>query len=315
MESTDFFTVIYQDHHLLIVNKPAGIVVHPTYKHANGTMWDALLVYLAEQGGDDWQPPDLLDEPEWAAAPEHIQRMLREKRVQRLWKEGGLLSRPCLLHRLDKDTSGIVAIARTERSCRHIIRQFQEHTIIKRYLAVVHRGAPDWATPRTDFRITRRQGDYEETLLNNSFALSSLCGDEVLLNGPLQRDPSERRRCIVGPNGQDAVTILKILAVEGEFVLLEVRPVTGRTHQIRAHLAALGYAIVGDRIYAPPAKAGTTQAVLQRQFLHAYCLELRRYPDNVLCKFVAPLADDLKSWLERYFPTGLGVLDASTVST
>src|SRR5947209_9060306 len=103
--------IIYQDHHLLIVNKPAGVVIHPTYKHTDDTLWDALLVYLSQQGGDDWQPPDLPDYPEWAAAPPHIQQMLREKRTQRLWQEGGLLPRPSLLHRLDKDTSGVVALA------------------------------------------------------------------------------------------------------------------------------------------------------------------------------------------------------------
>jgi 23S rRNA pseudouridine1911/1915/1917 synthase len=314
MESTNFFTVIYQDHHLLIVNKPAGVVVHPTYKHADGTMWDALLVYLAEQGGDDWQPPDLPDEPEWSGAPEHIQVMLREKRTERLWKEGGLLARPCLLHRLDKDTSGVVAIARTELSCRHIIRQFKDHTIVKRYLAVVSEGAPDWARPRTDFRITRRQGEHREIELDIPLVLSSFQGDELVLDGPLQRDPGERRRCIVGPDGQNAVTILKVQAVDGPFALLEIRLVTGRTHQIRAHLAAMGYAIVGDRIYAQPAEDASPQAALGRQFLHAYCLELRRYPDNELCKFVAPLASDLQSWLEHYFPTWLGVLDASAVS-
>src|SRR6266516_6507069 len=98
--------IIYQDPHLLIVNKPAGLVIHPTYKHADGTMWDALLAHLAEQGSDDWQPPELPDEPEWAGAPEHIQTMLRIKRTEQQWKEDGLLARPCLLHRLDKDTSG-----------------------------------------------------------------------------------------------------------------------------------------------------------------------------------------------------------------
>ncbi len=107
--------IIYQDHHLLVVNKPAGLVIHPTYKNADGTMWDVLLVYLAEQGKDDWQPPVLPDEPQWAGAPEHIQVMLREKRVEQQWKEDGLLPRPCLLHRLDKDTSGVVALARSEQ--------------------------------------------------------------------------------------------------------------------------------------------------------------------------------------------------------
>src|SRR5690348_15284 len=123
MNITDI-VIIYQDHHLLILNKPAGVVIHPTYKHVGDTLWDALLVYLLQQGGDDWQPPELSDEPEWAVAPLHIQEMLREKRTQRLWQEEGLLPRPALLHRLDKDTSGVVALARTERSRRHIVRQF-----------------------------------------------------------------------------------------------------------------------------------------------------------------------------------------------
>jgi 23S rRNA pseudouridine1911/1915/1917 synthase len=294
--------IIYQDHHLLIVNKPAGIVIHPTYKHADGTLWDSLLAYLAQQGGDDWRPPELPDESQWAGAPEHVRIMLREKRNQRFWKEDGLLPRPCLLHRLDKDTSGIVAIARTERSRRHLIQQFEQHSVVKRYLAVVHRGAPDWSHPRTTFIVKRRKVKKYETQLDLPFDLSSLGSDELLLDGPLQRDPDDRRRCIVGPEGQTAITILRILALAGDFTLLEVRPITGRTHQIRAHLAALGYAIVGDQTYAPIAEDGTPKAALKRQFLHAHSLELRRYPDNGHCNYVAPLADDLVAWMEQYFP-------------
>lgn len=294
--------IIYQDHHLLIVNKPAGVVIHPTYKHADGTMWDGLLAYLAQQGGDDWRPPDLPDESQWEGAPEHVRIMLREKRNQRLWKEDGLLARPCLLHRLDKDTSGVVALARTERSRRHIIRQFEQRTIVKRYLVVVQKGAPDWSYPRTTFIIKRRKGEEHKIRLDLPFDLSSLDNDELLLDGPLQRDPDDRRRCIVGPEGQSAITTLRILALVGDFALLEVHPFTGRTHQIRAHLAALGYAVVGDQTYAPIAEDGTPQAALKRQFLHAHSLELQRYPDDVQCKFVAPLPDDLILWMGRYFP-------------
>lgn len=83
---------------------------------------------------------------------------------------------------------------------------------------------------------------------------------------------------------------------------------TGRTHQIRAHLAALGYAIVGDSTYSLPADAGMPASAMKRQFLHAYSLDVRRYPDNALCTFVAPLAHDLTAWLERYFPVGLEVI-------
>lgn len=306
----DAFSVIYQDHHLLIVNKPAGVVIHPTYKHADGTMWDAILAYLAQQGGDDWQPPHLPDDPAWAKAPEHVQSMLREKRIQWYWKKEGLLERPCLLHRLDKDTSGIVALARTERSCRHIIRQFEQHTIRKRYLAVVQKGAPEWARPRDTLKITRMVDGKAECDFSLPFDLLHAGNQDLVIEGSLLRDPADRRRCIVGPEGQHAATLVKVLAVEGDFGLVEARPITGRTHQIRAHLAALGYALVGDQTYALAAEVGTPGAALERQFLHAHSLELRRYPDNVLCTFVAPLADDLVAWLEQYFPQRPGVIDA-----
>src|SRR5712691_5127566 len=177
--------IIYQDHHLLVVNKPAGLVVHPTYKNADGTMWDALLVYLERQGIDDWQPPVLPDEPQWAGAPERIQEMLREKRVEQQWKEDGLLPHPCLLHRLDKDTSGVVALARSERSRRHLVRQFLQHTIVKRYLAVVQKGAPGWSSPRTPFTVSRRNEAQNEVQLN--LPISLFHNDELVLDGPLQR--------------------------------------------------------------------------------------------------------------------------------
>lgn len=301
---------------MLIVNKPAGLVIHPTYKHADGTMWNAILAYLAQQGDDDWQPPVLPDDLEWEGAPEQVKETLRERRIARMWKEDGLLLRPCLLHRLDKDTSGVVALARTERSRRYLIRQFHEHSIVKRYLAVVRRGAPDWTRPRAPFKVIRGRDQVEAKEFGFAEDFLSTRENEFVLDGPLQRDPDDRRRCIVGPQGRRAVTMVRTLAMEGDFVLLEAQPVTGRTHQIRAHLAASGYAIVGDSTYAFPAGAGTPEAAMGRQFLHAYSLELRRYPDNALCTFVAPLADDLESWLERYLLTGVEVLDArKTVST
>lgn len=296
--------IIYQDHQLLIVNKPAGLVIHPTYKNADGTMWDALLDYVKQQGPEDWQPPVLSDEPEWAGAPLHIQSMLRQRRTEKQWKEDGLLPRPCLLHRLDKDTSGVVALARTEHARRHLVRQFHDHSIVKRYLAVVQKGAPVWTQPRTTFTVTRPQETVN--IFQNSGAIIFAQNDELVLDGSLQRDPDDRRRSIVGPAGQSATTLLKVLASAEPFTLLEVRPITGRTHQIRAHLAAMGYAIVGDTVYAPSSMPGT----MSRQFLHAHSLELRRYPDNALSRFVAPLAEDLVFWMKNYFPTALGAIDA-----
>jgi len=310
--------IIYQDHYLLIVNKPAGIVIHPTYKNTEGTMWEALLALLSVQADEGWQPPVLPDEPQWAKAPSAVQEMLRQQRVERLWKEDGLLVRPCLLHRLDKDTSGIVALARTENARRFIARQFHTHTITKRYLAVVQQGAPEWARPRTDLIVTRRQRAERKETSEQRVDASSLFtlndDEELLIDGPLQRDPDDRRHSIVGPDGQIATTIVRKLASADTYMLLEVQPVTGRTHQIRAHLAALGYAIIGDQTYAPPTEDNNLQTTLKRQFLHAYSLTLLRYPDNERCTFVAPLANDLVRWMQTYFPSGLGAIDASTIS-
>jgi 23S rRNA pseudouridine1911/1915/1917 synthase len=290
--------VIYQDHHLLIVNKPAGMVIHPTYKNTDGkTMWDALLRYSDQLGSDDWQPPDVPDDPAWTAAPADVRVMLRQKRVTQLWKAEGLLARPCLLHRLDKDTSGIVALARTENARRHLARQFQEHSVTKRYLAVIQRGAYPWAEPRTVFSAIYRSPDGQYSPSTAEQLFSAAGNGEYILSGPLQRDPDERRRCIVGPAGQEAITSVRVLATEERFALLDVRPVTGRTHQIRAHLAALGCAIVGDQMYAPPMKPGFVDTMLQRQFLHAYSLTFHPYPPDKQRTFIALLARDLEDWL------------------
>src|SRR5260370_21717277 len=109
--------------------------------------------------------------------------MLRARRTERFWQEEGLLPRPCLLHRLDKDRSGLVALARTGRSCRHLVRQFYDHSIVKRYLAVVQQGAPDWARPRATFTLTQRLGEGNEVQLDPmSFSLLS-CQDELVLDG------------------------------------------------------------------------------------------------------------------------------------
>ena len=302
MEKADI-AIIYQDHHMLIVNKPAGMVIHPTYKNTDGkTMWDALLRYTNQLSADDWQPPNLPDEPEWAGAPADIQVMLREKRTARLWKEDGLLTRPCLLHRLDKDTSGIVALARTENARRHLVKQFYDHTLTKRYLAVIQHGAYSWAEPRTTFSVMYRTQDGHQSSSDATHLFYVSDEGEYILSGPLQRDPDERRRCIVGPDGQEATTLVKVLAADEHFALLDVRPVTGRTHQIRAHLAAAGCGIVGDPVYTPITASTHPVTVLQRQYLHAYSLTLRTYPANQVRTFIAPLANDLEIWLAHSSP-------------
>lgn len=301
MEIADI-QILYQDHYLLLVNKPAGLVIHPTYKHADGTLWDALLAVLARQGADDWVPPLLPDDPQWAGAPETVRDMLRARRTARLWREEGLLPRPCLLHRLDKDTSGIVALARTERARRHIVQQFHEHTIQKRYLALIQRGSYPWSAPRAPLTLLRQHADGDTELVEGDVLFRAQPDEHFVLDGPLQRDPDDRRRCIVGVDGQAATTALRVIGVDGPCALLEVQPVTGRTHQIRAHLAALGFGIVGDPLYTPPVAEESLASGLTRQFLHAYSLTLRRYPDNVVHTYTAPLAPDLHDWLRVRSP-------------
>lgn len=301
-----YIAILYQDHYQLIVNKPAGMVIHPTYKHTDDTMWNILLRYLEAQGPDDWCPPELPDDPAWSQAPPEVKVMLRERDRAILMKEEGLLPRPCLLHRLDKDTSGIVALARTERSRRHLVRQFHEHTIIKRYLAVVEPGAPSWTSPRAPLRVLLPRTEAAMTSWSPSFIQEMAIGEEFVVDGPLWRDPDDRRRCIVIEGGQEATTAMRVLAHEGARTLLEVRPITGRTHQIRAHLAALGQAIVGDPVYREPQ---VSDLALGRQFLHAVSLTLRRYPDNEEITFHAPLAEDLRAWLEQYFSSALAHID------
>ena len=301
------FSVVYQDHDILAVNKAPGIVVHPTYKHADGTLWDELLAYSESQKEDGWRPPQLPDEPQWAEAPSAVRAMLRRKRDERLWREQGLLARPCLLHRLDRDTSGLVLLARTERARGPLVRQFHEHTIQKRYLALVRMGAYEWSRPRAPFVVSRYKDGYMgedgETVdvLDRRVIFEAASNEEFVLDGPLQRDPDERRRCIVGPLGQQAITRVRVLATAYPYALLMVQLITGRTHQIRAHLATWGYAIVGDQLYAPaPDEPGAIP--LARQFLHAYSFGFTHPLSRQWRVLYAPLAADLEHCLQDQLP-------------
>lgn len=190
------FRVIFEDEHILAVEKPAGMVAHPVYKHPDGTLVDFVAAWRAERG----------------------------------------LARPWLLHRLDKDTSGVVLLAISPHTLRITARQFSEHTVRKSYIALV------WGADLPD---------------------------EGTITAPLGRDPADRRRVIVRDDGQTAETRYEVLARSGQHALLRLRPTTGRMHQLRAHLAHLGHPIVGDPVYAvgfPPAA---------RLLLHAEAITLR----------------------------------------
>jgi len=219
--------VLYEDDDVVVVSKPAGLVVHPAYGHKTGTLVNAMLGRIASRTG----------------------------------RESG---RPGIVHRLDKDTSGVMVIAKTDVAQLALSRQLQGHRFEKEYLALV------WGDP----------GD-----------------TDTVVEAPLQRDAEDRRRMVVRAGGREATTKFRRIAAWGNgsarVSLLHVRPVTGRTHQIRVHLAYARFPIVGDPVYG---RRGDTSG-LGRQFLHAWRLTVR-LPHAGEKTFTAPLAPDLVAHLE-----------------
>jgi 23S rRNA pseudouridine1911/1915/1917 synthase len=234
-------SVVFEDAGLLAVNKPAGLVIHPAYRHPDGTLFDAVVARQAAMG------------------------------------EG----RPWLLHRLDRDTSGVVLLAKTVAARRGLVRQFERRAVRKWYLAVVS-GTPG--------------------------------GMEGEICEPLGRDPLDRRRVIVDPAGQPACTRYRVIAGDERRALLLVEPQTGRTHQIRAHLAWLGHPLIGDTTYATcetaPDARHDGRPVLPdhaapRHMLHAWWLRVRHPTNGESLSIGAPLPDDLDRLLPEEWRASL----------
>lgn len=219
--------IIYEDERLMVVNKAAGMVVHPAAGHASGTLVNAALAH--------------------------------DPAMEGIGEQG----RPGVVHRLDKDTSGLILLAKDERMHRYLQEQFRKRKIKKEYLALVD-GAPPTPTGR--------------------------------IEAPVGRDLRDRKRmAVVQPDkGRDAVSEYNSLESFQAHTMLSVRPMTGRTHQIRLHLAFIGCPIVGDTVY------GKTRPTvpIERQFLHAARLRLV-FPgkENELV-FDAPLPADLLKVLD-----------------
>lgn len=220
--------ILFENEDLMVVNKPAGMVVHPAAGHDSGTLVHAVLGYEPEMEG-----------------------------------VGGE-QRPGIVHRLDKDTSGLILIAKNDKSHRWLQDQFRLRKVDKSYLALVD-GHPPTPTGRVEAAIGR--------------------------------DPSHRKKMAIvnDSRGREAVSEYRTLESFPEHTLLEFHPLTGRTHQIRLHCAFLGCPIVGDLIY------GRRHASINidRQFLHAYRLNIILFGEHKSRGFEAPLPDDLKIALDQ----------------
>jgi 23S rRNA pseudouridine1911/1915/1917 synthase len=213
--------VVYEDDDLLIVDKPAGLVVHPSPGHDTGTLVHAL---LGRQAGAEY---------------------------------GGIagVRRPGIVHRLDRDTSGLLMVAKTDRAQSSLMAQLKARRVKKTYQALV-------------------QG-----------SVSAAVGR---IEAPIGRDPKQRTRMAVVPDGRPSVTGYRVRERFGGWTLLEVDLITGRTHQIRVHLDAIGHPIAGDPVYG----TGTSRRGpdgLKRLFLHAWRLELTSPADGHLIRAEAPL--------------------------
>lgn len=221
--------VLYEDSELAVINKPAGLVVHPGTGVSSGTLVNALLSRYPEIG-----------------------QMFGSERRQGI------------VHRLDKETSGLIVIARTKPALNRLMTQFQDRTVDKGYLALLER------VPKT---LTGR------------------------IEAPIARDPQQRKRMAAVRDGKPAITEFKV--IESDFregqALVEVKLLTGRTHQIRVHMALIGCPIVGDTIYG----FRKQRLGLKRHFLHAAKLAFDHPKTGERMTFELPLPAGLQNVLEK----------------
>jgi 23S rRNA pseudouridine1911/1915/1917 synthase len=213
-------SILYEDSELIIIDKPAGLVVHPAPGHESGTLVNALLYHCPDLAGI------------------------------------GGIQRPGIVHRLDKDTTGAIVIAKTDRSHQHLQGQLKAKTARREYLGLVH-GSPRTASGTIDL--------------------------------PVGRHPIDRQKMAVVPlekGGRNAVTHWELLERLGNYSLLQFRLETGRTHQIRVHTSQMGYPIVGDPLYSSGRSIGVN---LPGQLLHARRLILEHPVTGEAIAAIAPI--------------------------
>lgn len=216
--------ILYEDDDLLVVDKPAGLTIHPAPGYPSHTLVNAVLSHV----------PDL---------PEADDSL-----------------RPGIVHRLDKDASGVMVVAKNSEAQLNLIDQFKARSVVKAYQVLVK---------------------------------GQLTPDDGVIEAPIGRDPRNRKRMAVVAEGRQARTNYHVIKHVGDYTLLEVRPETGRTHQIRVHLSAIGYPVAGDKIY------GVKSAQIPRLFLHAWRLGFKLPSTGEYKEFTSELPPDLAQALEN----------------
>ena len=221
--------VLYEDKHIIVINKQAGLVVHPACGNTSGTLVNALVKRYPEMG---------------SLCPDNPQR-------------------PGIVHRLDKMTSGVLVIARSSSALAHLSSQFADKKVLKIYWAVTY-----------------------GVLLTQQGVITESIG---------RKRTDRKKMAVVHRHGKQAITRFRVLERFGKYSLMEIIPATGRTHQIRVHMAHRGLPIAGDRDYGhAPVPAGVS---ISRQMLHARFLHLRHpYTHEKMC-FEAPLAEDISTFI------------------
>jgi 23S rRNA pseudouridine1911/1915/1917 synthase len=222
----------YEDDDIILVNKPAGMVVHPSIGHETGTLVNAILYYCPDIEGIDFT------------------------------------HRPGIVHRLDKYTSGLIIVAKNDRALRYMQDQFKSRTIKKKYIALVE---------------------------------GQLTPDTALIDASIGRDPKQRKKMTVIPvyssdSAREAQTRYETAVAYDNYTLAHCYPLTGRTHQIRVHMAYIGYPIVCDHIYGHR-KPSFPQ--LKRHFLHAAQITFQRPSDEAELTFESELPAELQTILDQ----------------
>lgn len=226
-------TILYEDSSIIVIDKPAGMVVHPAYGNPSGTLVNALLYHCQDLAGIN-----------------------------------GVL-RPGIVHRLDKDTSGVMVVAKEDEAYHQLAKQFKDRTVEKIYLAIAY-------------------GRFGQ--------------DEGSIDSAIGRHPSQRKKMSTKTKkGRPAITLWRVIERLDGFTLLEILPRTGRTHQIRVHLSSMGHPLLGDPLYGRKGRPGAIHdpvlkeclKKMNRQALHAQRLEFNHPRTGERMCFVSPIPQDM----------------------